>query len=165
MTYSINPITKVLNASPINKQAAFAASQAGCVKVDAGLTAAELRQVKTTLICRHAELLQELGITKPSQLANLKSRINGGGRSRKYPAHKVNELMSICANIHEAERLIASEKPMRIPKSIRRQLGQLENQWRAEHPGAIWDGRQLVAPNGAVFSRVVAIASTPQEAQ
>lgn len=155
-----NAIIKALNCTAIDKTARRVASQGGCDMDYADLDRDELNQLASRL-CRKRRLIHlALGIKTKTQAENLKARIKAGHQTKKFDGRLAREFVRIGANIAAISNRIAELRDnTMLTKDLRKQIGALENQWRAEHPGCIWDGRQLVAPNGAVFSRWAATQS------
>lgn len=155
-----NAIVKALNCFAIDKTARVVASQRGCEAEYSDLSRDELVQLLARL-CRKQRLIHAaLGFKTKKQAENLKVRIKAGHRTKKFDGRLAQDFVRTGDNISAVERRI-SELPDHtgFSKEVRKQIGAIENRWRAEHPGCIWDGRQLVAPSGAVFSRWVAAQS------
>jgi hypothetical protein len=151
---STHPLLAVLNSTPINRQARKVTSQAGCATVDVELSREELCEVFERLSRKHRLMKSMLRIKTKSQHKNVVSRHNKGQRSRSRPRRLTDEYVRVGLALQVINRRFAEID--RVGREGRQLLGAIENQWKAEHPGAIWDGRQLVAPNGATFSRVAA---------
>lgn len=160
-----NEIVKVLNSVAIDKTARRVASQRGCESQFADLDRKELCRLLDRLKRKQRLIYAALGFKTKTQASNLKTRLKSGGRTRKFDGRLAAELIRVGENIDVFSRRLA-EMPDHtgFSKAVRKQIGALENEWREQHPGAIWDGRQLVAPNGAVFSRWIAAQSIGETA-
>lgn len=151
---SAHPLFAVLNSTPINRQARKVTSQAGCATVDATLSREELGEVLERLSRKHRLMKSVLKIKTKSQHKNVVDRHNKGQRSNFRPRRLTAEYVRVGMALQVIQQRFSEID--RVGREARRHLGSIENKWKEEHPGAIWDGRQLVAPNGAIFSRVVA---------
>jgi len=151
---AVHPILAVLNSTPINRQAYRVASQAGCATSDVDLTHEELAEAYERLARKHRLMKFVLRITTKSQHKNVVDRHNKGIRSNFRPRRITAEYVRVGNAMQVITQRFAELG--RVGKEARQQLGAVEKKWREAHPGCIWDGRRLVAPNGEVFSRVAA---------
>lgn len=149
-----HPLLAVLNSAPINRQARRVTSQANCATIDSDLSKEELQDVLDRLTRKHRLMKAVLKIKNKSQHKNVVDRHNKGIRSNFRPRRLTAEYVRVGMALQVIQQRFSELG--RIGREPRRQLGAIENRWKDEHPGAIWDGRQLVAPNGAIFSRVAA---------
>jgi hypothetical protein len=147
-----NPILQVLNSTPINRQARYVTSQTGCVEFDVDLTRVEIIELLTRLSRKLRLLKLVLQVGNARQHKNLIARHKMGLRSNYRPKRAIEEYMRIGRAMCILNQRLAEIK-VKEGREARQILGALENAWRVEHPGCIWDGRRLVAPNGAVFQR------------
>lgn len=149
-----NPILQVLNSAPINRQASMVAAQRGCV-ADFEASREDLVHALQRLVRKQRLMKSMLGVTSPTKHNNLMNRFKAGSKRQKgRPLRLVKEYASTGQAIQIlSRRLQEFSGDDKAAKRIRQQLGAVENAWRAQHPGCVWDGRQLVAPNGAVFRR------------
>jgi hypothetical protein len=152
---SENPILRVLASAPIDRKASIVASQKGCAEGDRDhLRIDELKSQLAVLQRRQSDLRDLLGVENKSQQKNLKVKVAKGLRHGRVPV--VQEYIRNGNAIQIISKTLADIN--REDKEWRKRLGAIENAWRAEHPGSIWDGRQLVAPNGETFSRFAQVA-------
>lgn len=150
-----HPLFTVLNSTPINRQARKVTSQKNCATVDVDLSKEELCEVLDRLMRKHRLMKSVLKIKNKSQHKNVVDRHNKGQRSNFRPRRLTAEYVRVGLAIQVIHQRFAELD--RDSAAWRRHLGAIENKWKAEHPGAIWDGRQLVAPNGEIFSRAAAV--------
>lgn len=157
-----NPILRVLNSTPINRQASFVVSQQGCALVDAEASRADLVFALSRLERKLRLMKSMLGVKNKTQHTNLMNRYKAGIKRQKgRPLRLVKEYAATGSAMQLLNRRLQELRPTqdtKEAKALRQQLGAVENAWRDEHPGCVWDGRQLRAPNGAIFSRAVVAA-------
>lgn len=77
-------MTRVLSASPINRQAGLVTTQRGCATEDEPLTKQELVQLVARLERKHRLLKHVLGIKNKSQHMNVMWKFNKGIRQSRY---------------------------------------------------------------------------------
>lgn len=153
-----HPLFQVLNSAPVDRIAARVTSQAGCAQEYVDLTHAEAMAVIVRLQRKHRLLKAILRVENKRQHKNLIARHKMGLQSNYRPPRAIAEYLRVGQNILVLQEAHAKPQDAGL-KEARQKLGAIENAWRAEHPGAIWDGQQLVAPNGAVFSRAAQAAT------
>ena len=153
-----NPILRVLNSAPVDKKAAIVAAQRRCSDDFLIDGKDDLCQILSRLGRKRRLIESLLRITTDSQRDNVKERFKAGRRQRR-PRRIVEEYIRVGQNIVAVALQLAAIKRSTTtgigiePKSVRRLVGERENQWKAEHPGWIWAGSCHIAPNGAVFVR------------
>lgn len=149
-----HPLVTALNATPVDRVARRVASQRNCSETYHDLDREELKAVLERLHRKNRLVRHLLGITTAKQAENLRARVRKNFRSKKFDNRLAREFVAIGSSIRAAaDQLKSMPEPGLFPKDVRIRLGHLENAWKAEHPGWIWDGRQCVAPNGDVFDR------------
>ena len=156
-----HPLLTVLNSSPINRQAGIVASQRGCAEGESDLSREEIKTIMTRLERKQRLLKVVLRVRNHCQHKNLIARYKMGLKSNYRPKRIIEEYLRVGQSLQILGQRLAQFK-RNEGREARKLLGAIENKWRAEHPGCIWDGRQLVAPNGAVFSRVAASMEASQ---
>jgi hypothetical protein len=147
-----HPIYQVLNSVPVNRQARIVTTQSGCSEYDTDLTREEMLELFERVARKHRLLKLVLRVHNETQHKNLKARHRMGLKSNYRPKRAIEEYL----RLGSAMAILAAgmrRTSFKEGREARQLLGAVENKWREEHPGCIWDGRQLVAPNGAVFSR------------
>jgi hypothetical protein len=159
---AVNPIVRVLNSEPIDRVARRVTFQGGCSDIDGDLTRDELVYLWSRLERKLRLLKQVLRITSKAQHKNLIYAINSGRRHRPGVG-----MLRLTANPRTAlEYKRVGEEMQRLSRRLaelkqvdcaeRKRIGALENAWKEAHPGWIWTGVLLVAPDGSTFRRAEA---------
>lgn len=148
-----NPIVRVLASVPVDRKAAMVAPQGRCSNVELVLDRDELLELIARTQRKQRLLKLILSIRTQSQHNNLVKRSRKGVTGAR-PKRAVDEYLRLGASMQLLMARVAHLN--RIVSEPRRLLGHAENEWKKAHPGCIWDGSKLVAPNGDTFSRSAA---------
>ena len=148
---SANAINRVLVSTPINRTARTVASQKHCVAVELPIDYEEICALMSRLNRKQQLLKRTLNVKTTSQYRNMVIRHREGYASNFRPSRAIAECVRNGEAIQILQEKIAEDS--RAIKEANKQLSAKENAWKAAHPGWIWDGRQVVAPDGSVFAR------------
>jgi hypothetical protein len=148
---SVNAINRALVSTPINRTARMVASQKHCVEIETDIGRDEICTLLGRMGRKQQLLKHVLSINNTSQYRNMVRRHKAGYTSNFRPSRAIAECVRNGEAMHILQAQIAEVS--RDIKEANRQLSAAENAWKTEHPGWIWDGQKVVAPNGAVFVR------------
>jgi hypothetical protein len=147
-----NALNRIFTSTPINKTARAVTSQKHCVAVELPIEREEICTILERMRRKQRLLKLVLQVSNKSQHRNLLARFKAGRVSNFRPSRAISEY----SRNGEAMQILNKRlSDMKADKTLVQQLGAIENAWKAEHQGAIWDGSKLVAPNGAVFIRAL----------
>ncbi len=159
----IHPLIAVMNRTPIDRQASRVASQRNCAVVDLDLCRDDLVRSLDRLQRKMRLMKSVLKVATKCQHKNLLARHKNGRRGMKgRPARLVVEYANVGASI-QSIMLQIHEMEIGPGRKLRKLIGAMENKWKDEHPGCIFDGQKLVAPNGAVFNRAIETMMSKEE--
>lgn len=157
---TVNALVRVLNSTPIDRQARIVSSQKGCADVDADLTSAELLALMSRLSRKLRLMKVVLHVDTQRQHKNMVARYNAGithheGRPLHRPRRLVKEYVRVGASMQILNQQMADLN--KEGKAERRRAGAIQNAWKASHP--VWTriGKVLYAENGDVFDRAAAM--------
>lgn len=101
-----------------------------------------------------------LRIRNETHHKNVVSRYKMGQKQRRIPLRLLEEYIQNGQAIQILTRRLAEFKAAGKPevkgigleaRPIRQKYSALQNEWKKEHPGFIWKGDDMYAPNGATF--------------
>lgn len=145
-----NTFYRVANSTPIDRLACRVANQSGCVEVELAIDRGDVLVILARLQRKQRLLKFVLKVDGPTQHKNLIHRHKAGHRSKFREYRAVAEYVRNGENICRLNAYLSSLDQW---KTERKRIGAIENAWKAEHPGWLWDGQKLIAPNGAMFHR------------
>ena len=148
---SVNALNRVLVSAPINRAASIVTSQKHCVEFESTISREEICKLLYRMKRKQQLLRRVLAVKNHSQYSNMVRRHKAGYASKFRPSRAIAECVRNGEAIQILEAKLAEE--LRPIKQASKLLAAKENAWKDEHPGWIWDGKQVVAPNGAVFVR------------